>query len=92
MWGISFSVAQKIKQHTDLTFSQIFSQHIFGLDIQPYSITRSKLLLSLLALTQGEDIPIFDFQLYTGDALSFKWDKTINGFQGFDVIVGNPPM
>ena len=89
--GFLFSVAQKIKQHTDLTFSQIFSQHIFGLDIQPYSITRSKLLLSLLALTQGEDIPIFDFQLYTGDALSFKWDKTINGFQGFDVIVGNPP-
>lgn len=89
--GFLFSVAENIKRHTDLTFSQIFSKHIFGLDIQAYSITRTKLLLSLLALTQGEDIPIFNFQLYTGDALSFKWDKVIKDFEGFDVIVGNPP-
>lgn len=89
--GFLFSVAEKIKRHTNLTFSQIFSQHIFGLDIQSYSITRTKLLLSLLALTQGEDIPTFNFQLYTGDALSFKWSKVITNFKGFDVIIGNPP-
>ena len=89
--GFLFNAAEKIRLHTNLTYSQIFSQYIFGLDVQSYSITRTKLLLSLLALSQGEDIPVFNFQLYTGDALSFKWSQVIKDFEGFDIIVGNPP-
>lgn len=89
--GFLYNIAKEIKDRTKLSYSLIFSKCIFGLDIQPYSITRTKLLLSLLALSHGEDIPQFNFQLYTGDALSFKWDKIIDEFIGFDAIVGNPP-
>ena len=47
------------------------------LDIQEYSITRSKLLLSLYAVSEGEDIERFDFNLHTGDALIFNWEEKI---------------
>ena len=75
--GFLYNIAKEIKDRTKLSYSLIFSKCIFGLDIQPYSITRTKLLLSLLALSHGEDIPQFNFQLYTGDALSFKWIKLL---------------
>jgi adenine-specific DNA-methyltransferase len=29
--------------------------------------------------------------LFTGDALVFDWKKVINGFTGFEIILGNPP-
>lgn len=89
--GFLFNVARTIKEQTGLSFYHIFSHYIFGLDIQSYSITRTKLLLSLLALDAGEDVPSFNFNLYIGDALSFKWENVIEQFAGFNIIVGNPP-
>ena len=83
--GFLFNAAIELKRITKKTYAAIFREHIFGLDIQRYAITRTKLLLSLLALSSGEDEKIYIFNLETGDALDFKW-----GF-GFDVILGNPP-
>ncbi len=51
-------------------------------------------MLSLLAVSEGEDIPRFDFNLEIGNALSFRWktrNKTIKANDGFDIILGNPP-
>lgn len=61
------------------------------MDIQEYSVTRSKLLLSLLALTEGEDIEDFHFNIHQGDTLVFRWEEHYNNFNGFEIIVGNPP-
>lgn len=75
------------------SFSHIYRNNIFGLDIQGYSIERTKIVLSLLALTYGEDEPQYDFNLYQGNALSFDWTtiEAFKGNNGFDIIVGNPP-
>lgn len=89
--GFLYTTAQYIKQRTNKTYAQIFSENLFGLDIQEYSITRSKLLLTLFALSEGEDLENFEFNLYHGNALSFNWADHIHNFQGFGVIVGNPP-
>ena len=89
--GFLFSAAKQIKKQTDKSYSEIFRTQIFGLDIQPYSITRTKLLLSVLALTEGEDKKEFHFNLFVGDALTFNWKEKLNKFTGFDIVLGNPP-
>ena len=89
--GFLFNAAQNLKKLTNETYKNIFEKNIFGLDIQEYSIQRTKLLLSLLALINGEDIPEFNFNLFVGDALIFNWNDYINDFSGFNIILGNPP-
>lgn len=89
-----FTLANKIKIETGKSFTQIFNDNIFGLDVSISSIKRAKILLSLLAVSNGEDKETLDFHLYTANALSFDWknaEKRIKSNNGFDVIVGNPP-
>lgn len=89
--GFLYTAAQKLKLQTNSSYQDIFQNQIFGLDIQEYSITRSKLLLSLLALSEGEDIEEFHFNLHQGDALTFRWEDHYENFRGFQIIIGNPP-
>ena len=89
--GFLYTTAKELRQRTGNTYASIFQNHIFGLDIQEYSVTRSKLLLSLLALSEGEDIVQFHFNIHQGDTLLFNWQQVIDDFLGFDIIVGNPP-
>lgn len=89
--GFLFNAAQTLKKLTNQSYKDIFEKNIFGLDIQEYSIQRTKLLLSLLALINGEDISEFKFNLFVGDALLFNWSESLPKFSGFDVILGNPP-
>ena len=86
-----FDIAKKIRKYKSLSYFEIFKNNLYGLDIQHYSITRTKLLLTLLALSEGEDIEYFSFNLYVGNALSFKWEDVLESFNGFEIIVGNPP-
>lgn len=89
--GFLYTIARELRQRTGNTYTYIFQNQIFGLDIQEYSVTRSKLLLSLLALYEGEDNEQFHFNIHQGDALIYNWQQVINNFEGFDIIVGNPP-
>ncbi|WP_227430919.1 class I SAM-dependent DNA methyltransferase [Psychrobacter sp. I-STPA6b] len=89
--GFLLVVANMLKQTNGLSFSDIYENYLFGVDIKNYSIERTKIVLSLNALFHNEDIKGYDFNLYIADALSFKWSEAINGFKGFDFIVGNPP-
>lgn len=89
--GFLFNASVELKKRTGKTYSEIYRNHIFGLDIQEYSVNRTKLLLSLLALQSGEDIEEFQFSLYQGDSLDFDWNTAINDFNGFSIILGNPP-
>lgn len=89
--GFLYTAAKELKRLTGNTYQYIFQNQIFGLDIQKYSVTRSKLLLSLLALSEGEDIEEFNFNIHQGDALLFNWKEVIEDFNGFEIIVGNPP-
>ncbi len=86
-----YTVAQQIKEKTDKSFFDIFKDNIFGLDISEYTIERAKILLTLLALSNGEDREYFKFNLSIGNSLSFDWYKEYSDFNGFDIVVGNPP-
>lgn len=89
--GFLFNASIEFKKRTGKNYSEIFKKHIFGLDIQEYSVNRTKLLLSLLALQSGEDVEEFQFNLFQGDSLDFDWTTEINDFNGFSIILGNPP-
>lgn len=89
-----FTIANKHKNETKRPFCEIFEENIFGLDICQTSIKRTAILLSLLAISQGEDEKEFKFNLFCGNALSFDWKSncgSIKSNEGFDLIVGNPP-
>jgi hypothetical protein len=89
--GFLFNASIQLKKRTGKTYSEIFRNNIFGLDIQEYSVNRTKLLLSLLALQSGEDEEEFQFNLFQGDSLDFDWTTKIRDFNGFSIILGNPP-
>ncbi len=91
--GFFKTIIEILRRQTDKTYFEIFKKNIYGLDIQDYSIVRTKILLSLIAITDMEDIPEFQFNLFCGDALEFDWklNPQIAENNGFDIIVGNPP-
>ena len=68
-------------------------ENIYGVDISDYSVRRAKILLSLLALQNGEDKEDIKFNLETADSLTTDWKKIFskNIKNGFDVVIGNPP-
>ncbi|AXP81106.1 Type IIS restriction enzyme Eco57I [Mariniflexile rhizosphaerae] len=89
--GFLFNASKELKKRTSKTYAEIFKNNIFGIDIQEYSINRTKLLLSLLALQSNEDEIKFEFNLFQGDSLDFDWTIKIAEFKGFNIILGNPP-
>lgn len=75
---------------------QVLIENIFGIDILDYNTRRTKLILSLLALTHNEIINETDLNILNTDSLktftNFNGFKFNNGFlNSFDNIVGNPP-
>ncbi|WP_163324350.1 Eco57I restriction-modification methylase domain-containing protein [Draconibacterium mangrovi] len=89
--GFLYDAVIILKDKTNKTYREIFENNIFGLDIQEYSISRSTILLTLLAVLSGEDEKEFTFNLFKGNALSFQWEEHLENFAGFDIVVGNPP-
>ena len=67
-------------------FKEIFTENIYGVDIQNYSIERTKILLSLLALENGESSHL-QFNLLCRDTLEYNTNLWENYYSNFDVIV-----
>ena len=84
--GFFLTSAIYLHTRTGKSFQTIIQKNIYGIDIQEYSIERTKLLLSLLALMAGEDVEL-QFNLWKGDTLCFNFSK----MDRIDVVVGNPP-
>lgn len=89
--GFLLTVTNLLRNKKGFSFKSIYEEYIYGIDIQDYSIKRSKILLTLNALLHGEDEVEYDFNLYVRDALLFDWSEAITNYIGFDFIVGNPP-
>lgn len=89
--GFLFTACNLLKEKLKKSYSYIFENNIYGIDIQSHSVERTKLLLTLLALSNGEDRGEFSFNVHIGNSLSFQWNTVINSFKGFDIILGNPP-
>jgi type I restriction-modification system DNA methylase subunit len=88
--GFLMDMALLIHQKTGKTYSEIYRENIYGIDIQPYAIERTKILLSMLALIGGEDED-FEFNLICRDSLDVREDGWDGRYRNFDVIIGNPP-
>jgi methylase of polypeptide subunit release factors len=84
--GFLIDASKELKAKTHKSYKNIFQENIYGVDIQKYSVERTEILLSLLAITEGEDEKEFIFNLYQGDSLIYDWGKI-----RFDLILGNPP-
>lgn len=83
--------AIKFKKLNGNKYKEIFKKYIFGIDIIPINVERTKLLLSLLAISSGEDELEFDFNIITGDSLTYKTKVQLGVNSKFKYIVGNPP-
>jgi methylase of polypeptide subunit release factors len=88
--GFLIDAALRLKKQTGKSFKLIFQDNIFGIDIQSYSVERTKIMLSLLAVSLGEDSS-FDFNIWQADTLGIDFHERISDYDGFDIIVGNPP-
>lgn len=88
--GFLMDGAKLIHEKTGKTYAEIYRENIFGIDIEDYAIERTKILLSLLALSCGEDTE-FEFNLLCADTLDCRNEGFDERFRNFDVIVGNPP-
>ena len=84
--GFLIDASREVKTKTNKSYKKIFEENIYGVDIQKYSVERTKILLALLAITEGEDEEDFEFNIDVGDTLSYDWEAT-----KFDMILGNPP-
>ena len=88
--GFLMDVAKYIHKKTGKSYLLVYQENIFGIDIQSYSIERCKILLNLLAISEGE-CSEFEFNLLNADTLDFHSEGWNTAFNDFDVIVGNPP-
>lgn len=73
------------KRSFNKPIKKIIKENIFGSDILEYNIHRAKLILTIYALQNGEQLKESDFNLYHQDSLRTSWKMS------FDNIVGNPP-
>lgn len=88
--GFLMDVAKYIHKKTGKSYLRIYQENIYGIDIQSYSIERCKILLNLLAISEGEYTDL-DFNLLNTDTLNFHLEGWYPAFGDFDVVVGNPP-
>lgn len=88
--GFLVDGAKYLKKLTNHTYKYIISHFIYGVDIESYAVERTKIILSLLALTNGEDDEL-NFNIWTGNSLNFSFSEKIPNFEGFSIVIGNPP-
>ena len=88
--GFLMDAALMIHQKTGRTFAEIYRDNIFGIDIEDYSVERTRIVLTLLALMHGEDGD-FEFNLKQEDTLNCRSDDFDERYRHFDFVVGNPP-
>lgn len=78
-------LAEYYKNTFKKSIKKTVQENIFGSDILDYNIHRAKLLLTIFALQNEENLEENDFNLYVQDSLKAKWNSE------FDSVVGNPP-
>lgn len=67
------------------SINSIICENVFGSDILEYNVNRCKLLITLYALNEDENVDSEDIQVKCKDSLACNWTMR------FDAIVGNPP-
>ena len=92
--GFFYSLIKIVRERfPKLRISDFIAQNILGIDIKSYSVERTKILLSLYALTEGEELRDEVFNIFCQNSLSnaFMQSDIVQRHRGIDVVVGNPP-
>jgi len=83
------SAAKKMKERYQISYKEIFSKYIFGVDIDKHSIEKALVLFNLLALEEGEEPIEASTLLKIGNALDVLKNEEYT--KKFDIVIGNPP-
>jgi hypothetical protein len=80
----------KLKQKLQKSYKELVEENIFGIDIDPRAVKRTKMLLSLVVFEHEKEIPE-KFNIYNGNSLDRNFLRKILNDLKFNAIVGNPP-
>lgn len=65
--------------------SSIVADNLYGIDLLDYNVRRSKLLIILYGMSEGETIDERNIKVDVDNSLTKKWSMR------FDAVIGNPP-
>lgn len=92
--GFFYSLIKIIRENNaEFSICEFVRWNILGVDIKKYSVERTKILLSLYALLDGEELQDEMFNILCQNTLSntFTESPIVQQHGGIDVIIGNPP-
>lgn len=84
------STLNYLKKKTNIKIIDLLENNIYGIDVNKHNIERTKILLTLYCLVNGEDKNKINFNIVEADSLFSDWNKLFN-INKFDYIIGNPP-
>lgn len=82
--------AEKLSRKLNKSVAETISENIFGIDLSEDNVRRTKELLTLLTLSNGESADSLCFNIKVADSLRVNWFELF-GKQTFHFIIGNPP-
>lgn len=90
--GAFLYTAALINKNDTNTYRSVLSR-LYGVDISPNSVRRTKLLFALAALSNGECIEESDLNIHCANSLSFDFNQfeAVAQAGGYDFVIGNPP-
>lgn len=84
------SLLNYLKSKSNKTIIELLEENIYGIDITKNNIERTKIILTLYAIINGEDKEEIKFNFIEADSLFTDWNLLFNENK-FDYIIGNPP-
>lgn len=92
--GFFYSLIKILKENKpELSIKKFIGNNIIGIDIKEYSVVRTKILLSIYSLQEGETLFDDSFNVFCQNSLrnEFINSSIIKRNNGIDVVIGNPP-
>lgn len=83
------SAAKLLHERYNIPYKNIFSDYIWGCDINSHSIRKCKLLFEILELQEEGAACACQYNLLVGNALEILASRKY--FHKYDVVIGNPP-
>lgn len=83
------TAAQKLREKYALSYKDVFSNYIYGMDIDEHSVLKANILFELLAIESGDVSLEINTQLICGNSLEKLCDNQY--LNKFDIVIGNPP-
>ncbi|WP_295093989.1 N-6 DNA methylase [Ruminococcus sp.] len=86
------TAAEYIHEKHNISYSEIISSYLYGVDIDSNAIDRIKSLLSLVVL-MNDEVEKCSFNIICADTLDKETYDMLNKMyrNGFDCVLGNPP-